>query len=723
MIKSNDNISYWLLTTEYPPQHGGGISTYCEATARMLISRGCRVLIVTPGDVHDFTISQQEGIEVVRFNVQDNGTEAYLGHCGRVSYGFLEVIKKLISLRGKPDIIEAQDYEGIAYYLLQARHLKDPVVQGIPIVITLHSPAFLYWEYNKVPTYRFPEFWTCEMEKHSIIAADHLISPSAFLKTTIEDILKVPLTPTTVIPNPYTLPPVPDRKTSIQKGKIVYYGKLSVQKGSLVLLEYFKELWDEGSENQLHVVGGTDIVYHIEKQTIGDIVRRKYSEYIKRGLLQLHGKVEPKQAWQHVEDAHVIVFPSIVDNLPYAVIEMMSLGKVVLASVQGGQREIITDGEDGFLFDHSIVGHFKKRLNEVLSFDEQRLKSIGAKARATVESKFSFDRIFKEKYAVIRCLQNKVVHAKTEFPFLYQEQREEIHLSGEEHLLSVVIPFYNMGTMVREAIESVKANGLNKEIIVVNDGSTDPESLGILVALREEGIKVIDKKNEGLARARNDGARIAKGRYLAFLDADDKVSPNYYRRAIEVLRAYDNVYFVGAWVQYFEDSRKLWPSFTPQPPYLLVHNPVNSSSLVYKTAAFLQAGLNDPRLEYGLEDYDSVISMMSRGYNGVALPEVQFFYRVRKNSMFRKLNTTKLINAYQYITGKHQSYFSKYSTGVINLLNANGPGYYFDNPTEEMEVVSKVKQNGRLTGMAVSFIKSRPWLKSIVLRTLAWVKK
>ena len=723
MIRSNDNISYWLLTTEYPPQRGGGISTYCEATARMLNSRGYKVLIITPGNVKDFTISQQDGIEVVRFNVQDNGTEAFLGHCGRVSFGFLEIVRKLIGLKGKPDIIEAQDYEGIAYYLLQARHLKDPIVQGIPIVITLHSPAFLYWEYNKVPTYRFPEFWTCEMEKHSIIAADHLISPSAFLKTTIEDILKVTLPPTTVIPNPYTLPPFTEMKATVKKGKIVYYGKLSVQKGSFALLEYFKELWDEGLEYQLHIVGGTDIVYHIEKQTIGDIVRRKYSDYIKKGLLQLHGKVEPTDAWQHVNDAQLIVFPSIVDNLPYAVIEMMSLGKVVLASVQGGQREIITDGEDGFLFDHNIPEHFKKRLNEILSFDQQRLAVIGAKARSSVESKFSFDRIFKEKDGVIKSLLNKEVQSKTEFPFLYQEQWQEINLTGEENLLSVIIPFYNMGEMVREAIESVKANKLAMEIIVVNDGSTDPGSLDVLRALREEGIKVIDKKNEGLARARNDGARVAKGRYLAFLDADDKVGPKYYSRAIDVLRAYTNVYFVGAWVQYFEDSSKLWPSFTPQPPYLLVHNPVNSSSLVYKTAAFLQAGLNDPRLEYGLEDYDSVIGMMSQGYNGVVLPEVHFLYRVRKNSMFRKLNTTKLIHAYQFITGKHQSYFSKYSTGVINLLNANGPGYFFDNPTEELEVLSKVKQNGRLTGFAVSFVKSRPWLKSLVLRTLAWVKK
>ncbi len=80
----------------------------------------------------------------------------------------------------------------------------------------------------------------------------------------------------------------------------------------------------------------------------------------------LHGKIKPEFIEKELHSAHVIVVPSIVDNLPYVVIESMALGKVVLASVQGGQREMIDHGVSGFLFDHNIEGDFEEKLQQVL---------------------------------------------------------------------------------------------------------------------------------------------------------------------------------------------------------------------------------------------------------------------------------------------------------------------------------------------------------------------
>src|SRR6185436_13548152 len=90
----------------------------------------------------------------------------------------------------------------------------------------------------------------------------------------------------------------------------------------------------------------------------------------------------------------------------------------------------------------------------------------------------------------------------------------------------------------------------------------------------QENISIINRDNNGLAATRNYGATIAKGEFLAFLDADDKVGSTYYEKAIYVLKQKDNVFFVGSWVQYFENSNAVWPTFTPQPPYALVHNPI-----------------------------------------------------------------------------------------------------------------------------------------------------
>ena len=90
--------------------------------------------------------------------------------------------------------------------------------------------------------------------------------------------------------------------------------------------------------------------------------------------------------------------------------------------------------------------------------------------------------------------------------------------------VSVIIPVYNTEKWLRESLDSVSGQSLkNIEIICVNDGSTD-HSLAILqeYAARDSRVIIIDKANEGVGAARNDGIRAAKGEFVAFLDPDDK---------------------------------------------------------------------------------------------------------------------------------------------------------------------------------------------------------
>ena len=118
-------MKYWLLTTEYPPQHGGGISTYCFFTARMLTRQGYQVTVFIPGETDAYTTSTEEGIEIIKFGIKQTHATLPLDYTGKLSYSFAEIVKKIIALKGKPDIIEAQDYQGIAYYLLQRKHLRS----------------------------------------------------------------------------------------------------------------------------------------------------------------------------------------------------------------------------------------------------------------------------------------------------------------------------------------------------------------------------------------------------------------------------------------------------------------------------------------------------------------------------------------------------------------------------------------------------------------------
>ncbi len=739
-------MNYWLLTTEYPPFHGGGISTYCYFTAKMLATAGDAVTVFVQDDsVADYIISEPApGITLIRFNSNRNGLQGTLGYTARLSYAFADMVRTIIEQKGQPDFIEAQDYQGIAYYLTQFKHAGYAFLAGVPILITLHSPAFIYLEYNRVPTYRFPDFWTGEMEKQAIAAADLLISPTRFLVEEIQRYVDLTGKEVRILANPYqeehpsadtaTRPenekdPVresgpgnsgPENKElagNFQRNKIVYYGKLSPQKGSFELLAYFKKLWDNGFQHPLHIVGGTDIVYHPEMQTMGQLVSKKYGIYIAKGLLQLHGKIQPRQIKEYLQDAHVILVPSIIDNLPYVVMEAMSLGKIVLASQQGGQREMMEEGVSGFLFDHRDPASFARQLEKTLSLTDDEMQRIGINACQRVRDTYSFDVILAKKKEILE-YGKSIPSGRTHFPFLYQEDTRspDAEPSGDD-LLSVIIPYYNMGDYIEECIQSVLGSTYKHlEILVINDGSTDPASIEKLdLIARWENVRVFHHKNQGLAFTRNYGAELAKGTFLAFLDADDKVAPAYYEKAITALQRNGNVHFAGAWVKYFGNSTRLWPTFTPQPPFVLVHNPVNSSGLVYKRAAFLAGGLNDKQVDYGLEDYESVVSMLHGGYNGIVLPEPLFYYRVRSGSMIRDISLEKLLYSNKYITEKHADYYAKFAAQVINLLNANGPGYLFDNPTFEVKVATERVGESRILLKIKSLVKRHERLKKIAL--------
>lgn len=96
-------------------------------------------------------------------------------------------------------------------------------------------------------------------------------------------------------------------------------------------------------------------------------------------------------------------------------------------------------------------------------------------------------------------------------------------------LISIVVPIYNVEEYIHECIESLLAQTYtNLDIILVNDGTPD-SSMELVKDLTDadDRITIINQHNQGLSAARNTGLNYAKGRYVAFVDSDDKVKPNY----------------------------------------------------------------------------------------------------------------------------------------------------------------------------------------------------
>lgn len=108
-----------------------------------------------------------------------------------------------------------------------------------------------------------------------------------------------------------------------------------------------------------------------------------------------------------------------------------------------------------------------------------------------------------------------------------------------EPLISIIVPIYNVEKYLHRCIDSIISQTLdNIEIILVNDGSPDScQSICEEYIKKDDRIKLINKKNEGLGMARNTGIEIARGEFIAFVDSDDYIDTDMYEKMYNAAKA------------------------------------------------------------------------------------------------------------------------------------------------------------------------------------------
>jgi glycosyltransferase involved in cell wall biosynthesis len=104
--------------------------------------------------------------------------------------------------------------------------------------------------------------------------------------------------------------------------------------------------------------------------------------------------------------------------------------------------------------------------------------------------------------------------------------------------ISIIVPVYNVELYINKCLDSILNQTLtNIEIIVVNDGSTDNSgSICNEYAEKDNRVRIIHKTNGGLSSARNAGIKIARGEFLGFVDSDDYIDDNFYKRLYELCK-------------------------------------------------------------------------------------------------------------------------------------------------------------------------------------------
>src|SRR4030066_2449234 len=139
--------------------------------------------------------------------------------------------------------------------------------------------------------------------------------------------------------------------------------------------------------------------------------------------------------------------------------------------------------------------------------------------------------------------------------------------------VSVIMPCYNLGQYLNEAVESVLSQTFQDfEIIIVNDGSTDEFTNKLLANYNKPKTRVLTTDNEGLPSARNNGIKISSGQYICCLDADDKYHPEFLEKTVEVLDkdVEHKCGFVTTWFNAFGEVDAVWDTIDYNPYRLAV---------------------------------------------------------------------------------------------------------------------------------------------------------
>lgn len=219
-------------------------------------------------------------------------------------------------------------------------------------------------------------------------------------------------------------------------------------------------------------------------------------------------------------------------------------------------------------------------------------------------------------------------------------------------LISIIVPTYNVEKYIRTCIESILAQTYrNIEVIIVNDGSTD-QSLAVISDLicSHHNIKVINQKNQGVSVARNTGIDAATGKYIAFVDPDDKIKPDFVSSLYQIADKTGADIVRGSFRDFNGNIPKGWvPDFNVPTNYgtIVLDQFLSSNiSFVVWSSIYRLDFINSNHIRFtpGIlfeEDADFTIRAYMLAKLVATSPEPNYAYRINRPGSILTTKTTK----------------------------------------------------------------------------------
>ena len=353
------NILYYC--EEYPPARNGGIGTVVKLVAEAMAKRGHKVIVAGKywdGEGKE-TVENINGVTVVRWYKSSYNTVGIkscdLFHFGdyrkrkaqRVLWRTHELIGKLIG-KYEVDILEMPDYVDDFIYNDGLRVARMRF--SVPMVIRVHgSVSFLYCQAEGKMR---PE--KLAQDRAHFGRADAICAVSGFSKRYVEENLCRNKS-IDVIYNPIEASAFESPKAS-EDQNILFFGKIAEMKGAFSLIKAFNIVAEKNPQVRLRLVGSGDI------EGARRLVNPQFADRV-----EFVGFVPHERIADEIDAALFCVLPSYFENFSMAALEVLARCKALIYTERASGKELIDDGENGFLVDPDNVGQIAEKMELLLS--------------------------------------------------------------------------------------------------------------------------------------------------------------------------------------------------------------------------------------------------------------------------------------------------------------------------------------------------------------------
>ena len=446
--------------------------------------------------------------------------------------------------------------------------------------------------------------------------------------------------------------------------RILFAGRLVDQKDPLLMIEVIRRLVMQRGEVHVEVVG---------EGPIESELRRRCREYGLERHVTLHGPTADLAPWLAGTD--LLLLTSEFEGVPYVAYEALAMGMPVVTPALPGTVELVGPGGGSLIDPRDDVDAYVEALIGLVD-DAPRRRRLGADARSRMLADFSL----RGMAAAHEQLYDELLDGRASAEGLHGAPGPEpmsfaSRPLGGTPLVSIITPCFDHGHYLLDLMESVREQDYPAlELILVDDGSSDPDTLAVLEDLeREPSVRVLRQPhNQGPSAARNRAIRAAAGRYILPLDADNVLMPGAVRGLVEQLQAAgEQVGFIYPTAQYFgnRDYHFRPPSYNLH--RLLEGNYIDTCSLFDRDV--FDAGLAFAEdIALGHEDWDLALALGARGV--VGQPSQHSVLAYRKHGFTRSDRVEYLRLPFrEEIQGRHAELFG-HATDCGTLGRYAGPG-------------------------------------------------